>query len=809
MKKLFSILVAVLMAISTLPMAVSAADPVDWSAILGDGNIETFVTNPLNFAGYTPAFDKEGIINADGSLNRPLFIDETVNVTINGESRTLTVKAQTVDAIYVNGFNTADSITGWTTSGGSSIEVNDDAFLPSNSALYASLPNSSSVTSNIFPDGLDVTKDVYIECDISCYITGVGGTPTIDLDYTHQYSSGSTSSGSMHIMYLTYDCMRLNDYTYRSVFTSAATEYKIHTLTKITPDGKMYFQKSDGNYYEATNSGDLNYNDVTGIKLRGFSIKADASSNAIIHGIDNIVMYTESSVDEYVANLSEEERAETMASLITQDSLTNESAGAITTDLALDGGYDNYNLEACNVNIEWTSDNDAIAVNDTTGVVTRNTKKSENVKLTATVTAGDAVVTKDFYFTVAPTDSANFLSGFFNHDFEDQTPGSVQTLSAINQDIQGWCGSGKEMTYIADAERNSVVAKLENNGASEGRIELFYTYAGSNESRYFTHCDMKFTENKAYHFRINGPGNVVDVRFDLSSNSLYIYTRQGNQRAIYFPLPAEIEANKWFSLDVDLNLMSRSYIVYINGEQIGSIPAESVNASNVGSSPFRAIYFQLPAEAAMYIDNLSVREDSSADRIKANAAVNAAMLTYGFDRLGAISGEKAKVLTGITGLPTQGPTSASKYAGGYTAGDYSVLPPYEFSGGASITWNINGRNNVTEFIPTSASEVTFVVTAQSGSVTETGSFVHNMAPAVIDELTYSGSQLTGIKLSGSFTGKTVLVAKYTGNQMTFVKTYDAAATVDTSAANIVKGTDEEVKVFLLDKTSLLPVAYSK
>ncbi len=810
MKKLFSILLAVLMAISTLPMVVSAAAS-DFS-LISDGQLQDFVYKNLVIGDHTVTSSNEAVINPETGVVTPsLTKDEPVKLTIDdGDAIVVTVRKKTTAvkraydfstagdsssyAGFVNGFSVANGVLPINMPGGTYVNVDYTPADNTNSNAVTFEFDAKDISDNIQNAGADIKLNAYL------------------------YDSTDNQIGSMAVSTVA----RMTTSGFAGISGWGDTGGAVsdtHVIIKYdTKTGDVWVNgaassnsiKSTATWNEGKSASDLARVYVYRVRITGAQQSAVASLN-----LDNFVEYHDVSLGDIVGTLSDDERAATMASFITQKSLTNETAGAITQNLDLDGGYESYDLSACNVSIDWASDNEAITVDNATGIVVGGSM-NENVKLTATITAGDAVITKDFYFTVAPTETTAFAGAYFNYDFEDKEAGSTGALkySAGGDDNGGWLSNSNvntAMSYVTDEDRNSVVAKFTNNDSANKRISLYNYHAdGTHTERSFTHCDIKFEDTAKYWFAILGQFSAVNIYFDLENDSLYLYTRYNDTRAIHFSLPESIQVGEWFSLDVDLNAASRSYIVYINGQQIGSIPCETADAAgSQGWRAYRGPMFTASAGATMYIDNLSVLKDNYPDRVKANAAVNAAMITYGYESIGAGHHDAEIAVGGFEGLPSEGPVGGKDlYAPGYTMGDYSQVPPYVFSGGAAISWKVNGTA-ATSFTPKAPIEATFEVTAQSGSVTETATFKRKVSPAVIDELTYSGSQLTGIKLSGSFTGKTVLVAKYTGNQMTFIKTYDAAATVDTSAANIVKGTDEEIRVFILAKSTLLPVAHSK
>ncbi len=812
MKKLFSVFVAVLMAISTLPMVVSAAAS-DFS-LIADGQLQDFVYKNLAIGDHTVTSSNEAVINpTTGVVTPSLTKDEVVSLTIDGgDTIDVTVRKKTTKIRTAHDFSTAGTTAlypDW-----------DASYTVANGVLPAVISNNVTNRDYYPTTGYTIGSDaVTFEFDVSNITTITDYGVNIKLN-AYFYDADGVKVGTFPVTSVAN--LDSTDGFKGAYNWGSENEVDTHvTLKYDTKTGEVWINGKQGSETILNPAGTSitwesgkSAADVARIEVYRLRFTGATSSSGASFDIDNFVEHHDVSLGDIVGTLPDNERAATMASFITQKSLTNETAGAITQNLNLDGGYESYDLSACNVSIDWISDNAAITVDNATGIVVGGSM-NENVKLTATVTAGEAVITKDFYFTVAPTETTAFAGAYFNYDFEDKEAGSTGALTySAGGDGSGWLSNSNvntAMSYVTDEDRNSVVAKFTNNDSANKRISLYNYHAdGTHTERSFTHCDIKFEDVSKYLFAILGQYSTVNVYFDLENDSLYLYTRYNDSRAIYFSLPESIQVGEWFSLDVDLNAVSRSYIVYINGQQIGSLPCETADAAGPqGWRAYRGPMFTASAGATMYIDNLAVLKDSSPDRIKANAAVNAAMITYGYERIGAGHHDAEIAVGGFEGLPSEGPVGGKdSYAPGYTMGDYSQVPPYVFSGGAAISWKVNGTA-ATSFTPKAPIEATFEVTAQSGSVTETATFKRKVSPAVIDKLTYSGSQLTGIKLSGSFTGKTVLVAKYTGNQMTFVKTYDAAATVDTSAANIVKGTDEEVRVFILDKSTLLPVAYSK
>ena len=164
MRKLMAICLAMLMALSMCSFSVMAEGEVDFAEI-ANGQPVNFVTADLSIGGCTITSSDENVIALDGTVTRPLFEDKTVQITIDGgEAIDVTVKAQTVEALYVNDFST-DVGEGW------DIQVKgintpssivDGKF---NVVIGATTSGRTNIT-YAMPSAIDYTKPVSIKFDV-------------------------------------------------------------------------------------------------------------------------------------------------------------------------------------------------------------------------------------------------------------------------------------------------------------------------------------------------------------------------------------------------------------------------------------------------------------------------------------------------------------------------------------------------------------------------------------------------------------------------------------------------------------------
>ncbi|MGN1059875.1 MAG: immunoglobulin-like domain-containing protein, partial [Clostridia bacterium] len=502
---------------------------------------------------------------------------------------------------------------------------------------------------------------------------------------------------------------------------------------------KLTYNYSLGGSSLATNinllatSDSINYSDydwsITQIVFRRAG-SSDTSAGTLM--LDNFVVTEDADVSAIVAGLPDAEKVALYESLITQSSITGESAAAIRSNLTLDAGYST--LVDTGVTVTWRSENPAIS---DSGVVTAGTL-AQTGSLTATITAGSESVTKAFELTVPPAGTVEFYNGYLSRDFENTS--ATPAEDKISAD------SGLTAEYVAGVSgRSGQVLKTTAAAAANNMLLKTWSetiYQGDVTGHYFISSDLKLDLNGVetpgkYYYQVEGNGQCVSVVFDFSQavNPVLGLYRGGYSVAAQYTMPQAVIDSNWFHIDIDMNVISRSYDLYINGVKINQVPAAMNNAyrgdnGTLGAAPMRKINLRFDAPGTIYMDNVSVSEYTDADQNLAEAAVNAALITMaGYTKSELpLSSVVAASLT----LPAEGPTIGNSYA------DRTEDNPamYVFSDGAALSYTANGVPVSGTYTPSAAGITDITVSAVSNGKTATGSFTRKTAPVLISGVTY-------------------------------------------------------------------------
>ena len=826
-RKLISTVLAMFLLLGVCIFNAAAEDNITAES-LASGQLTNYIVNDLALpAGYTWSSSNTEVITDDGVVTRPIIEDAVVTMTgtdaTETKSFTFTVKARTTKVSAQESFYApelaaqtnvlANGLRNWRRNAASDAaeqQIRTDA--AGNYYLYLDYTQSSNVTSYTFAQPMtgsfelnwdmaydysasEVTSKII---DVYFNFTGVSKTNPEAEPVSVSVRSGRWDNGN--IRYFPNDVT-----THTGVIVSdgsvisLAAKFDLNTLQYTF--GKNGALKPMGAV--AINQPGITNSDYTW-SLCGMEIRRGAFAQASgIVKLDNFLAMQQEDLSGIIAEMSDSEVAALALQAITQDTLTAESAAALRSNLtlpAVDTVYANRG-----VSLTWRSQNPGIS---DTGVVTQAALPQTGA-VTATVTVGSITVEKAFEMTVAPAGTANYDASL-TFDLEDKA-GSVVTDNA-----PFGTNSMTSAEYVTAADKSgSVVLKATSDKDSEAQIiTKSGTKGGTYNDRFMLSGDFKYEAaadaEQANRFAVcmNGAGPEARIVFNFNERTVSYFFWSGS-KSKESVMPEDVQPGQWFHLDVDFNAMSRSYKIYINGEALSAIPNQSMMSYNSNQwYPMRTISLSLIKPGTLYADNVAVNRFTDADAVKADAALNAVLITYtGYNIKTNDKPESNEILTKAT-LPSEGPVSEDGKTPAHDTGDtvFGNHSEYTFKGGAALTYKVNGAPVSGTYIPKAAETAAFEVTATSGSRTATASFVRKSAPVSIKELNYeSPEMLRSIVLDGTPGGK-VFVAAYKGEQLVKLESYAASENITVDYA-IPEGS--AVKVFVLSETGIQPLAYTK
>ncbi len=499
--------------------------------------------------------------------------------------------------------------------------------------------------------------------------------------------------------------------------------------------------------------------DALGVQLQ-CRFAGSAGENSSVVWLDDLRIYAEDSKESYLAAMTDAEKVSFFASLLTLQNLTAEQPHEITQNLTLNAAYKAYDLTACGVRVDWETDAPSvISVDGVNGVVTQG-EFSAKATLTATVTAGAVQKRLMFSFGVPVRNSSGIDDSTYAYiDFDSSAPAVAN--STLTEDD---AAHGRVLT-VTNTTSGTEVHGRSNQGV--------YTPTG-NVRCYFS-CDVKFKGddlNSCGILRIFGDDGteVISLRLNYTKRTIDLIDSQAYysgavltsaNRYTPYDMPKDLAENEWMSVCIAYNHISRTYQVYINGTLINTIPHLKAYAHKESLFAFRGFEIAVSNRGTMYMDNFSARVSHDARADRADAALNAALLTY-------VSPLMHDALTTTEQFETAGPTSHSihtsadvqKNPGLYTFGDSTTTLSYKIDGEA-----------VTGFSADRPQLKTLEITAVCDGESKTKSLVRRTAPVSIDRR-YDGKMV----LFGETDGKTLVAASYQAMQkLCGVTFYDAAA----------------------------------
>ncbi len=536
-------------------------------------------------------------------------------------------------------------------------------------------------------------------------------------------------------------------------------------------------------------------------------IRAAGSTPEGVLMISEAAAYTELNLEDKIAELSDKDKAEFFAGLISANTITSQSANEITADLTLDGGYKDYDLEKLGVEITWeSSDTRYVADN---GDVTVSQAPTVPVTMTATITAGSEIVTKEIHITLVPKNSSLVSNAVLTQNFDDKAIGDVP---AADFAVNNYNNATYKAEYVVDEDTDSTVVHFENQSSGKAvYLTNNKVYSMPYNSRYYISFDYKYERKdktgedsgaSAFVGTLGLQGNLqTTAQFQFHDRTVAFTsydTKAGTIITHKYPMPDSIQEGEWFNVTIDYQPVSRSYQVYANGELINDVPAVLAHAeiykpdqaSGYFVHALRGIQLGCSQNGDLYVDNFVTRQATNKDEVYANAAKNVGLMMY--------AGNYDNVVTGEATLNTAGPAENG------IAVDTNNIANLSLTGASAISYNVDGID-ATSIAVDEMGKTTITVTGTYNGATETSSATKKASTVAIASVDKADGKPV-ITLKGDYTGKKVYVAvyEYNTNKLVGIKVVDATATV---TADIQVGAENYIRAFILGDNAN-PVTYS-
>ncbi len=804
-KRLLSLVVAMLLVLSLAPVALASTE-----AALAAVAAEAISDEPLAFVtkNLTLPTEAEGtaiswqssdpsVIATDGTVTRHPYDDKTVTLTANiagadpvthevtvlsnlktvGLSDNYKVSSEKIGNTYIGtkGWANATANDKGTSDVVSKVDSNGNHYASVELVADYHLANFYVDMKSAFPDGnngikIGTSGEYVIEFDLTLPVDAASPT---GIQFMNNNSTSnllgrvifrdSPMKTAVHNMshsgnyWFAYDKSNADDGPYVLYYSNNVFSWgnKIHV---------KYVQKTDMNG-ESTPNFSIYFNDTPLVveanathasaptnKL-GFKIETRATSKPA-YSIDNLVVYTEDILsDDMINDWNEEQKVEFFASKVDMDKITA-TPELVTSNLDLAAALTGYELANYGVTLTWTSSNPARITN--AGVVDNTNLYNEDVTMTATVSCGEASVSLTKIVTVGQPTVA--MKGDYLSDFNNKAPNTESgTITFVNDDAQ-----------------HGVVAKITGEAFDWGA----YYEAKDYTKRYLFEADLKFSEETGYTtgtpefmLRSHAQGEGTILKFDFANRVISAkrgYDWIGGNMGLFvsredmyveYPMPASLQKDTWFSIAIDYVVPSRSLQIYINGECLDEIPVENFSSTpnmgnkDFGNSSIRGYRISAPANSSMYFDNVSLKQYTDDDCTKVDAALNAFKIAYLSNR------ETASLRADASTLPAAGPIDGKVYDS-ESYQPYNFME-YSFTGGAALSYKINGEPATVIDASILPSNATIEVTATSGSVSKSFTATKNIGPAgvaLVRSTGASAAEFDSVQILGDVVGKKVFVA---------------------------------------------------
>ncbi len=831
---------------------------------IANGQVADSIVSNLTLptaGGMTWATSDPAVIEANGTVHRDLSEDKSVTLTatMGSETKTFafTVKAKATEVLGQSNFYSpealadstvlhnalkGDGFQGWTAAQ-SSASDNSVILADSTGNQYIKFGTAVSLYRPKYiidssADEIALSWDMGFKCDDEegACSGDVSGSWWLAYNLVFTKGDGTTYSKQIISWHNTSGGLYVGTTGGNGTFPgtralTTAPELSVYVKVDLA-NGKYYLGNSADNM-RATGY-DLGISKATdaNVKLTDIELVKHSSEYRNLGSVlmDNFTVTTDADADELIGTLSDQERADYFVGLIEASTITTEQPNLITKSLDLTAGYADCDLEKCNVSITWTSTNSAIAAD---GTVTQDSV-AHSGKVMATVTAGEVTETIPYQFTVQPKSATSNVNALATNNFNSTTAGATESITLTNSESNSgnWTASSPTkvtMTYVEEGNGRGNVAKIENAAANAVRANIGYN--GGMINRYSAGADIKLVRNAdapsvTFNYMVPGTGTATaGITFDLANRKITLPTKNTSYT---FAMPQSVQEGEWMHVHFDINTMSKTYNVYVNGEKIGNVPVFSpASAISKGTAPIRGQQFQTSGGAGtIYVDNMYLRAFTDTDVVKTNAAVNAMAILYGYNDDSTNS--MVELLRTTIDLPTAGPSNGSEWNSGDSYIKTNTVywdPDYVFGSGAtynSIKVDGDTVNAGESYTVGHAGKRIATVSATSGSVTETLDFPINAAPVKMGITLGEDSSgveryITSVTLTGATVNSGKLIIAKFGNateaepqELQDVEIYDVTSnTVDTSATKLQRGGGVDLKVFYVDSIdNMKPLAHT-
>ena len=594
--------------------------------------------------------------------------------------------------------------------------------------------------------------------------------------------------------------------------TLSSTDFTpvIFKVDLLTSTGAI--KVGNGNWV-AINSFENSYTyptDGTGHMLGSLNfMRAAGSTPEGVLMISEAAAYTELNLEDSLNELSDKDKVAFFEGLISANTITTQSVNEITTDLTLDGGYKDYDLENLGVDITWKSSDTRYVADD--GEVTVSQAPTVPVTMIATITAGSESAVKEIDITLVPKNSAVVSNAILNQNFEDKEIGDIP---AADFSLTNSSGATCKAEYVVDEDTDSTAIHFENQSSGKAvYLTNNKVYSMPYNSRYYVSFDYKYErkdktgeDSGAYAFvgTLGLQGylqTTAEFHFSDRTVAFTSYDAKAGKITIHkYPMPDSIQEGEWFNVTIDYQPVSRSYQIYANGELVNDVPAVLAHAEiyktvdNPGSyfvHALRGIQLGCSQNGDLYVDNFATRQASNKDEVYANAAKNVGLMMY--------AGNYNNVITDEAYLNTKGPETTG------VAVDTNNIANLSFTGTSTISYEVDGAS-ATAIDVTEMGKKTITVTGTYNGAADTSSAVRGASTVSISSVSVNADKKPVITLKGDYEGKKVYVGvyEYNTNKLVGVKAVDAATTI---TADITVGAEEYVRAFILDGKAN-PVTYA-
>ncbi len=309
---------------------------------------------------------------------------------------------------------------------------------------------------------------------------------------------------------------------------------------------------------------------------------------------------------------------------LTAEAFTEEPVNAVSKNLDFsDANIEKY-ASLDGVNISFASSNENVIASD--GTVTR-TKGDKKCTITAKVAdnANNVSMTKSFDYTVLDEDRYVYYATNFNYPTLEGA--DISALEHLNY----WggpadTGDSYESTLVKEGD-NYILQSVRGEANKDDMRFNYILFPEKARGNVKVSMKLKFEHDKnpgMYVFYVDGVnknGSSIrcgEIRFDYDASTTHITfetgivndkTTYGNENTSKLPPVGE-----WFLLELDFDVLSQSYDVYVNGDKYNthavpfyySLGSNAANAECRGITNIKYNTYRYTTNNVMYTDDISV-----------------------------------------------------------------------------------------------------------------------------------------------------------------------------------------------------------